>query len=45
VGLLAVSSIAGGQVGALFGRRLPSNVLRGLIVVGGLAAVVKLLFS
>jgi uncharacterized membrane protein YfcA len=45
VGLLAASSIAGGQVGALFGRRLPANVLRGLIVVGGLAAVVKLLLS
>jgi len=45
VGLLAVSSIVGGQIGALFGRRLPANVLRGLIVVGGLAAVVKLLLS
>lgn len=45
VGLLAVSSIAGGQIGALFGRRLPSSVLRGVIVVGGLAAVIKLLVS
>ena len=45
VGLLAVSSIAGGQIGALFGRRLPANALRGLIVVGGSAAVVKLLLS
>jgi uncharacterized membrane protein YfcA len=45
VGLLAVSSIAGGQIGALVGRRLPANVLRGVIVAGGLAAVVKLAFS
>lgn len=45
VGLLAVSSIAGGQIGAVFGRRLSANVLRGLIVVGGLVAVVKLLLS
>jgi uncharacterized membrane protein YfcA len=44
-GLLAVSSIAGGQLGASVGRRLPSNVLRTLIVIGGLAAVVKLLVS
>jgi len=44
-GLLAVSSIAGGQLGASVGRRLPSNILRTLIVVGGLAAVVKLLVS
>jgi len=42
-GLLAVSSIAGGQLGASVGRRLPANVLRALIVIGGLAAVVKLL--
>lgn len=41
--LLAVSSVAGGQAGAAVGRRLPENVLRGVIVVGGLAAVVKLL--
>ncbi len=44
-GLLAVSSVAGGQLGASLGRRLPSNVLRTLIVIGGLAAVVKLLVS
>jgi uncharacterized membrane protein YfcA len=44
-GLLAVSSIVGGQLGASVGRRLPSNVLRTLIVIGGLAAVVKLLVS
>ena len=45
VGLIAVSSIAGGQVGAAFGRRLPANALRAVIVIGGLAAVVKLLVS
>lgn len=44
-GLLAVSSIAGGQLGASVGRRLPANVLRTVIVIGGLAAVVKLLAS
>jgi uncharacterized membrane protein YfcA len=44
-GLLAVSSIAGGQVGAVVGRRLPPDILRAVIVIGGLAAVVKLLLS
>lgn len=43
--LLAVSSVAGGQVGAALGRRLPAGVLRGVIVLGGLAAVAKLLIS
>ena len=41
--MLAASSIVGGQVGAAVGRRLPPAVLRGVIVVAGLAAVVKLL--
>jgi uncharacterized membrane protein YfcA len=41
--LIAVSSVAGGLVGAAVGRRLPSNVLRVVIVVAGLVAVVKLL--
>jgi hypothetical protein len=41
--LLAVSSVAGGQAGAAVGRRLPPNVLRVVIVVAGVAAVVKLL--
>ena len=44
-GLLAVSSIVGGQLGAAVGRRMPANVLRAIIVTGGLAAVVKLLVS
>jgi uncharacterized protein len=41
--LIAVSSIAGGQAGASVGRRLSPVVLRGLLVAGGVAAVVKLL--
>ncbi len=43
--LLAASSLLGGQAGAALGRVLPAGVLRGVIVVGGLAAVVKLLAS
>ncbi|MGH7903731.1 MAG: sulfite exporter TauE/SafE family protein [Candidatus Dormibacteraceae bacterium] len=41
--LIAVSSIAGGQLGALVGRRLAPGALRVVIVVAGTAAVVKLL--
>jgi uncharacterized membrane protein YfcA len=41
--LLAVSSAAGGQLGAQIGRRLSPAVLRGVIVVVGLAAIVQLL--
>jgi hypothetical protein len=41
--VLAGSSLLGGQLGAGFGRKLPAPVLRLIIVVGGLAAVVKLL--
>ena len=41
--LLAVGSAAGGQLGAKVGRRLSPAVLRGLIVVVGLAAIVQLL--
>lgn len=41
-GLLAASSLVGGQIGAAVGRRLPPNALRGVVVVAGLAAVVKL---
>lgn len=42
-GLIAGGSILGGYVGAHIGRRLPPAVLRGVIVVVGIAAVVKLL--
>jgi uncharacterized protein len=41
--LLAVGSTAGGQLGAKVGRRLSPAVLRGVIVVVGTAAIVKLL--
>ncbi len=41
--VIAGSSLLGGQLGAGFGRRLPAPVLRAIIVLGGLAAVVKLL--
>jgi uncharacterized protein len=42
VALLAVGSTLGGQLGAKIGRRLPPTVLRGVIVVVGLAAIVQL---
>jgi uncharacterized membrane protein YfcA len=41
--LIAVGSVAGGQLGARLGRRLPPHVLRSAIVVVGLAAVTRLL--
>jgi uncharacterized membrane protein YfcA len=42
-GLVAAGSIVGGVLGAHIGRRLPPNALRAVIVVVGIAAVVKLL--
>ena len=39
-GLIAVGSVIGGQIGATVGRRLPANVLRGVIVLVGLTAVI-----
>lgn len=45
VALLAVGSTIGGQIGAKIGRRLSPKVLRGLIVVIGLAAMVQLLLK
>jgi uncharacterized protein len=41
-GLLAVGSLLGGHLGARFGRRLPSAVLRTAIVVLGVVAIVLL---
>ena len=41
--LLAVGSAAGGQLGAKIGRSLSPAVLRGVIVVVGVAAIVQLL--
>lgn len=42
--LLAAGSVCGGYVGARIGRRLPAPLLRGLVVVCGLAAVVTMLW-
>ncbi len=42
-GLVAIGSMIGGVLGARIGRRLPPNVLRGVIIVIGVVAVVKLL--
>ncbi|UGQ10225.1 sulfite exporter TauE/SafE family protein [Yinghuangia sp. ASG 101] len=43
--LIAVGSIIGGQIGAKIGRKLPPSALRGVIVVVGTTAVVRLLIS
>ncbi len=43
--LLAIGATIGGQVGALVGRRLPSNVLRAAIIVVGTAVGLKLLIG
>jgi uncharacterized protein len=40
--LLAVGSAAGGQLGAQIGRRLSPAVMRGVIVLVGIAAIVQL---
>jgi uncharacterized membrane protein YfcA len=42
--LIAVGSFVGGVVGARIGRRIPPAALRGLIVVIGVVAIVKLVF-
>ena len=41
--LIAVSSVAGSQVGAVVGRRLSSTLLRALVVAAGVAGLIKLL--
>jgi uncharacterized membrane protein YfcA len=43
--IIAVASIVGAQIGARYGRRLPPDVLRALIVVVGVAAIVKLVVN
>jgi hypothetical protein len=43
--IIAVTSIIGGQLGARYGRRLPPAALRALIVIVGVAAIVRLLTS
>lgn len=45
VALVAAGSLVGGMLGARFGRRLPPNVLRVLIVVVGLVAIARVLTS
>ena len=42
VGLLALGSVVGGQLGAKVGRKLSPAVLRGVIVVVGITAIVQL---
>jgi hypothetical protein len=42
-GLIAAGSIIGGVVGARYGRRLSPQALRAVIVVVGIAAIVRLL--
>ncbi len=44
VGLIAVGSVIGGQLGATVGRRLPAPVFRGFVAVVGVVAIVKLVF-
>lgn len=41
-GLIALGSMAGGQLGAQIGRRIPAPVLRAVIVVVGVAAIVQI---
>jgi len=45
VALLAVSSTLGGLLGAKIGRRFSPRVLRAMIVLIGLAAIVKLVLD
>jgi uncharacterized membrane protein YfcA len=42
VGLIAVGSVLGGQIGARLARRLPAGVLRALVVIVGLVVSVRL---
>jgi len=42
-GLIALGAMVGGVLGARIGRRLPPSALRAVIVVIGVAAIVKLL--
>jgi len=41
-GLIAAGSVVGGQIGARLGRRIPPDVLRAIIVLVGIAAIVKI---
>lgn len=41
-GLIAGGSVLGGVLGSKYGRRLPPNALKGLIVIVGVVAIVRL---
>ena len=43
--MIAVGSTVGGQFGGMYGRKLPPTVLRGVIVVVGTVAAVRLLVT
>jgi uncharacterized membrane protein YfcA len=43
-GLLAGGAVVGGLLGASFGRKLPSPVLRGFVAVVGVIAICQLVF-
>ncbi len=45
VAIIACSSIVGAQLGARYGRRLPPEALRAVIVVVGVSAIVRLLVN
>ena len=45
VAVIAVGSTIGGQLGGMYGRRLSPTVLRGIIVVVGTTAAVRLLVT
>jgi uncharacterized membrane protein YfcA len=43
--LIAGGSIVGAQVAARYGRRIPSNVLRWIVVIGGTIVAVILIVT
>ena len=43
--IMAVASFAGGQAGVVVARRLPANVLRGLVIAFGVVVAVRLLVA
>ncbi len=43
--IIAVTSILGAQLGARYGRRLPPEALRAIVVVVGVSAIVRLLVN
>jgi uncharacterized membrane protein YfcA len=45
VAIIAATSVVGGQLGSRYGRRLPPDALRALIVLVGIGAIVDLLLS